>query len=126
MRRRLHTAVLSALLAPVMLLAVVTQGLTLVRCGSTVRIASCCCPDEASAGHLPAMVEAGSGCDHFAVPAAAPRLEQRTLHLSAPVAVAIVNLPASVLAVVSASLPPPQPDARPWRSVVLANRALLI
>ena len=127
MRARLHSKLIAALLAPLLLASGASQAMLLVRCGSTLRL-SCCCPKQAPLAPSAALTGGmAQPCDRVAVPAAPAQEEGRLTPIgSAPVLLARLA-PTNSAGGAAERLPPiPRLDPPPGPSPVLANCALLI
>jgi len=128
-RIRLPSKVIAALLAPVVLVASAAQGLTLMRCGSSVAVAaSCCChKNQAPAPGSEVARSAGECCDRRALPATQPQIEHRSgTLLSAPIVVALVLKPLPLAVALQRALSVSRLDPPPVPSPLLATCSLLI
>jgi len=127
MQAGIHSKLIAALLAPVLLASGATQGLLFMRCGSTVRM-SCCCPKEAPAPAFGALTHGtGEACGTIAIPSVPAQNVERLVPLdSPPILVAARNPFPSVWLVDEQVGRAPDNDSRPGWSRVLANCSFLI
>jgi len=119
------TKLLKGILASALLFAAAAQGLTLMRCGSTLRVQSCCCAkDTPPVG--PQMAGAHSCCDRFDIPVVPPGADSRTIQLSAPSQLAILAPQTAIGIVRLRSLPVLRVESWTGPPLALTNCALLI
>ena len=128
MRVSRSSQLIALLLAPLLLASGAVQGLSLMWCGSEVRMACCCSKSAAPAAA--ATITAGTQrcCDPVAVPAA-PAQERsdqgRALVSPAPLLLAVAG-PATPVRRAERMRPAPAVEPPPRTSPVLANCAFLI
>ena len=127
MRVRLPSNLIAAVLAPALLASGTSQGLVLMRCGSTVRM-SCCCPKEAPRAAFSTLTKGVlHSCDKIIVASVPAQNFERVIPIgSAPILVATPGPLTSVGSVAEHLWQAPRLDSRPGPSLVLANCALLI
>jgi len=126
MRARLSKTLITALLAPILLLSAGAQGRLFMRCDSPLRV-SCCCPADAATAPASATVKAASPqcCDELAVPTVPAQTRESTQAVASP------PLAASAITVVDFTPPTcavrvPRLDPPPAPPIALVNCALLI
>ena len=119
------TKLLRAILASALLFAAAAQGLSLMRCGSTLRMqSSCCAKDAPPVG--PQIAGAHFCCDRFDIPVAPPGADPRNIQLPAPSQFAILAPQTAIEIARLRSLPVPRLDSWTGPPLALTNCALLI
>jgi len=128
MRAFASPKLVAALLAPVVLVSGAAQGLTLMRCGSSVRMSvSCCCAKESPAAAVSGVVSGAAGCcDSVAVPTAPPQVEQRSAAPVAGPSVAVLQSPPTLVDALQREVPVPRLDPPASPSPLLTTCSLLI
>src|SRR5919108_2794543 len=121
MRARLYRTVVAALLSPALLVSAGAQGLSLMLCGSAVRV-SCCCPAEAPNPSPTTIGKAASECcDKLAVPTVPAQTHDSVPVIASPPSMVVATAGLGLTPATSPVLHAPHLDPPPTPSLVLVN-----
>lgn len=127
MRLRLHSKLIAALLAPVLIASGAAQGMMLVRCGPAVRISCCCLTGEVPSSPTIASAKAQC-CDTLAIPSVPTTVATDRVVTTPPLPILVAALEegTTLVHILERLRHVPRLVPSLGRSPILANCALLI